>query len=203
MNAEKYFRLLREVKDVSFATVDEAGRPRVRIIDVMFVEGERLYFCTARGKDFYRQLRKDGYVAVAGMNQSYQTVRLAGRVKRLEEQKMWIDRIFRENPGMNSVYPGESRYILEAFCLEEGEGEFFDLGREPIVRESFGFGGIPAGCKGYFITEACIRCGRCVNCCPQKCIRDFTIGQEHCLHCGLCQEGCPAEAIVRRENHDA
>ena len=27
MNAEKYFRLLREVKDVSFATVDEAGRP--------------------------------------------------------------------------------------------------------------------------------------------------------------------------------
>ena len=41
---------------------------------------------------------------------------------------------------MNDVYPGESRYILEAFCIAEGEVEFFDLGKSPIYRETFTLG---------------------------------------------------------------
>ena len=41
---------------------------------------------------------------------------------------------------MNDVYPGESRYILEPFCIEEGQVEFFDLGKSPIYRESFAIG---------------------------------------------------------------
>lgn len=48
--------MLREIKDVAFATVDEDGEPQVRIIDVMLVDDDKLYFCTARGKDFYSQL---------------------------------------------------------------------------------------------------------------------------------------------------
>ena len=58
-------------------------------------------------------------------------IRLTGRAKKLAEQKKWIDRIFNENPSMKAVYPNESRMILEAFCIEEGELEFFDLGKEP------------------------------------------------------------------------
>ena len=54
------------------------------------------------------------------MNKEYQMVRLNGLVKRLENQKYWIDRIFKHNSSMNDVYPNESCYILEAFCLEEG-----------------------------------------------------------------------------------
>jgi len=54
MTAEACIKLLREIKDVAFATVDEEGHPQVRIIDVMIAEGEKLYFCTERGKDFYR-----------------------------------------------------------------------------------------------------------------------------------------------------
>ena len=53
MNIQDCLQLLREIKDVAFATVDEKGFPQVRIIDVMIVENEKLYFCTARGKDFY------------------------------------------------------------------------------------------------------------------------------------------------------
>ena len=134
MNVSTCLNILREIKDVAFATVDENNQPQVRIIDVMLVEDSKLYFCTARGKDFYKQLKNQPYVAIAGMNKE---VRLNGPVKRLENQKYWIDRIFKHNSSMNDVYPNESRYILEAFCLEEGELEFFDLGKEPIYRESF------------------------------------------------------------------
>ena len=58
MNVQRCLEILREVKDVAFATVDEKGLPQIRIIDVMLVENEKLYFCTARGKDFYSQIIK-------------------------------------------------------------------------------------------------------------------------------------------------
>ena len=120
MNVSTCLNILREIKDVAFATVDENNQPQVRIIDVMLVEDSKLYFCTARGKDFYKQLKNQPYVAITGMNKEYQMVRLNGLVKRLENQKYWIDRIFKHNSSMNDVYPNESRDILEAFCLEEG-----------------------------------------------------------------------------------
>ena len=201
MNAQECLNILRRIKDVAFATVDERGLPAIRIIDVMLTEEEKLYFCTSRGKDFYRQLMASGNVATTGMNREYQMVRLSGKAKRLPEQKKWIDRIFRENPSMNQVYPGESRYVLEPFCVDKGQVEFFDLGKSPIVRASFPLGEQTAEEKGFLITQDCIGCGICRESCPQGCIEEgepFVIRQEHCLHCGLCFERCPAGAIERR-----
>jgi len=198
MNAERCLQILREIKDVAFATVDDKGMPQIRIIDIMLVEGEKTYFCTARGKDFYSQLMRDGNVAITGMNREYQMIRLNGKARKLDDQKKWIDRIFVENPSMNSVYPDEnSRYVLEPFCIDNGEVEFFDLGREPIVRETFALGESEKTFKGYEITDKCIQCGKCERICPQKCIKDFVINQTHCLHCGLCFEECPVNAVIK------
>lgn len=88
MNAERCLQILREIKDVAFATVDDKGMPQIRIIDIMLVEDEKVYFCTARGKDFYAQLMRDGNVAVTGMNREYQMIRLNGKARRLDDQKM-------------------------------------------------------------------------------------------------------------------
>lgn len=197
MNAEKCLKILREIKDVAFATVDDEGMPQIRIIDVMLTEGEKLYFCTARGKDFYRQITSNGNVAITGMNKDYQMIRLNGKAKRLDNQKMWIDRIFENNPSMNSVYPDESRYILEAFCIDNGYVEFFDLGVHPIQRETFSLNSKEKTIKGYLITDKCIKCGKCERICPQSCIENFVINQNHCLHCGLCFEECPVKAIKK------
>ncbi len=201
MTIQGCLEILRQVKDAAFATVDEHGAPQVRIIDVMLAEEGALYFCTARGKDFYRQLTASGRVAVTALNQDWQMVRFAGQARKLPQPKEWIDRIFAANPSMNDVYPGESRYILEPFCLDNGQLEFFDLGKSPIVRESFALGEAPAA-KGFAITGGCVGCGLCAAGCPQQCIRPgspYEIVQEHCLHCGLCQETCPAGAVVRRD----
>lgn len=200
MNAQECLQILRKIKDVAFATVDGKGQPQVRIIDIMLVENDKIYFCTARGKDFYRQLMENGQVAITGMNKEYQMVRVNGKAHKLKEQKKWIARIFEENPSMNAVYPGDSRYILEAFCIEKGTGEFFDLGQTPINRETFTFGDVKEEIKGFVIGDICIQCGKCESICPQKCINNFTINQEHCLHCGLCEEQCPVEAIKIIEN---
>lgn len=212
--AQKCLDILREIKDAAFATVDEFGKPQIRIIDVMLVENEKMYFCTARGKDFYRQLTACGDVAVTGLTGDWKMIRLNGRADRLPEQKYWIDRIFEHNPSMNQVYPGESRYILEPFVIDEGKIEIFDLGKNPIFRQTFFLGqavrknenreeedsvgekgdiqeeaaGTEDSCpgKGFQITDACIACGRCAKSCPQQCITPGTPYHIEQEHCLHC-----------------
>ena len=194
MNALECLHILREIKDITFSTVDEKGRPQARIIDVMLVEDDKLYFCTARGKDFYKQLINNNHVVLCAMTKNYEMIRYYGKAHLLENQKYWIDRIFQENSSMNNVYPKDSRYILEAFCIEEGQLEYFNLNQEPIYREYFSINQ-KVKKKGYFITDHCIQCGKCERLCPQQCIHDYQIQQNHCLHCGLCYENCPVQAI--------
>jgi len=197
--AKGFFGLLRDMKDTAMATVAPDGTPRVRIIDVMLVEEDRLYFLTARGKDFYAELTAGGTVAVTGLNDRWETVRVWGKVKNVGQEL--LSRIFEENPSMNGVYPGETRDILEVFCLYEGEGEYFCLAEEPIRRIPFCFGRNEYKKKGFFITDGCMQCGTCAQGCPQNAIDEgspYVIRQENCLHCGRCAEKCPFDAIVRR-----
>ena len=203
MDANTGFQMLREMRDVAFATTAENGAPRVRIIDVMLVEEDKLYFLTARGKDFYRELMANEEVAITGLNDRWETVRVWGKVKNVGSDL--LDRIFDENPSMNGVYPGKTRDILEVFCLYEGEGEYFCLATEPITRCSFSFGQAACTRKGFEITEDCMECGTCAASCPQKAIDEgspFVIRQENCLHCGRCFERCPFGAVSRRSGQE-
>ncbi|BDF59726.1 hypothetical protein CE91St36_25430 [Christensenellaceae bacterium] len=198
METKEYLRVLREIKDCAFATVDENGRPDVRIIDVMMVEDDCLYFLTARGKNFYQQVLNQEFVAITGMTKNWEMVSLRGRVRRVSQD--YLAQIFEKNPSMNDVYPGDSRNILEVFCLFEGQGEYFNLAQTPIFRQTFFVGRPEEQKKGFHITAGCISCGRCAEVCPQNCIEagtPYTIRQEHCLHCGLCAETCPVTAIDR------
>ena len=196
MDTQHYFDLLREIRDTSMATVAGDGTPRIRIIDTMLTKDEKLYFLTARGKDFYQELMKTGQVAVTGLNKRWETVRLQGKVRNIGHE--CLDEIFEKNPSMNSVYPGDSREILEVFCLYEGQGEYFCLADHPIVRKSFCFGDVPLKQRGYRIGPDCISCGTCVSVCPQGAVEEgtpFRIRQENCLHCGRCFENCPVKAV--------
>lgn len=203
MTAQDCLNLLRAIKDVTFSTVDEEGLPTARIIDVMGVGEGFITFLTARGKDFHRELIHDPHVAIAGLSKEWQSVRLSGIARRVsdEGQREAVDRIFADNPSMCTVYPGDARYILEAFVVDEGTLEVFDLATEPIFRKSFSLGGANVRPQGFVITSSCIGCGTCAACCPQQCISEgtpYVIMQEHCLHCGLCCERCPVKAIERR-----
>ena len=196
--ARKYIDMFRKVKITAAATVDQDGHPQARIINVMLAGDDGMYIVTSRGKPFYKQLIETGEIALAAMCPDCQSLKFTGKLRIAD--KKWVDKVFEENPGMNEVYPGESRYVLDAFHIYAGHGEWFDLLHYPISRERFAFGGAALEDVGFRIGEDCTGCGLCAQVCPQKCIAPgapYEIAWEHCLQCGLCAEHCPAGAIAR------
>lgn len=191
------------------ATVDDEGLPVTAAIDIMDADENSLYLLTARGKGFYDRLVKRQFLALTTMKgedtMSSVAVSIRGKVRELGNAK--IPELFGKNPYMQEIYPtDESRQALTVFQIYEGIGEWFDLSKKPIERDSFTFGGAEKKLEGYFITDACIGCGSCAAVCPQSCIVTdsipYVIEPEHCLHCGNCQTACPVGAIERGAYHD-
>ena len=180
--------LQREIHTVIAATMDEEGFPVTCAIDIMDADENGLYFLTAKGKGFYRRLKKDGYLALTGIKgaDTLSRVAISVRGKVAEYGGGRLPQFLEKNPYMKEIYPtAESRKALTVFRLTEGSGEWFDLSKKPIERFSFSIGCPQQETKErYMITNACIGCRRCQTVCPQKCI-DVTvtpavIRQEHC-----------------------
>ena len=192
--------LQRHIHSAVFATMGRDGMPQTRAIDIMLTGEGSLYFLTARGKEFYRQLEEQGFVALTGVKDG-KSVTLRGKIR--PASRDLLEPIFIENPYMESLYPEKTRDALEVFELYEGQGEYFDLTQRPIYRQGFALGEKREASGGYEIGTACTGCGKCLEACPQRCVDlsrvPAVILQEHCLHCGRCVDCCPAGAIIKRE----
>ena len=143
MDLQTCLKKMELVGVLAFAIVDAEGAPQIRNISAIHYEPDALYFFTARGKNFCRELQEDGRVQI----------------------------------------------------------EYFNLGVNPIFRETYLMGHGTIEKKGYIITDQCVGCGTCLAHCPQRCIEEgapYRIRQEHCLHCGSCLKNCPVNAVERR-----
>lgn len=173
----------------------------------MLVDDDCLYFITAKGKEFYRQLMDKKYVAISGMTNgegslNKKAISIRGRIENIGNRL--LDEVFEQNIYMKEIYPSkESRMALEVFRMYEGQGEYFDLSSKPIIRETFAIGkNVQALKSGYFVNDKCRGCKLCYSKCPQKCIdistKSVVINQENCLHCGNCITVCPFGAVEKR-----
>ena len=62
MDLATCLRKMQLVGVLAFATVDETGAPQIRNISAIHYEPDALYFFTARGKNFCKELLRDGRV---------------------------------------------------------------------------------------------------------------------------------------------
>lgn len=203
MDAKTCLQKLQYVGVLAFATVDEFGNPQIRNISAIHYEPDAMYFFTARGKNFCKELLADGRVQILGYTKYKEMIRLSAKAEPVaeENQEQWIDTIFDEQPYLMNVYPEDTRKLAGiVFQITDAQIEYFHLGVNPIFRESYTIGKGHISFKGYQITNACIGCGNCAKNCPQRCIEKgspYKIKQENCLHCGNCHEVCPVKAVER------
>ena len=191
--------LVEQMHSATVATVDEAGRPQTRIIDMMLWDARGVYLLTAKGKAFYAQLMVQRYLALSAAKDK-RSVSLRGKVENIGSER--LDEIFEKNPYMQSIYPADTRKALEVFRLYEAQGEYFDISDPAhIVRDSFAIGESTPRPAGYYVGGSCIGCKLCYSVCPQRCIdisrQPVVIDQHHCLHCGRCAEICPKQTIQK------
>lgn len=204
MDAKTCLKKLKLVGVLNVATVDENGNPQIRCISAVHYEENSFYFFTAKGKNVTKELLADGRVQILVYTKYKEMIRLSAKAYPVSEdrQKECIDTIFNEQPYLANLYPDDKRYIGICFEVTDASIEYFNLGVNPIFRETYTVGNGKAEFKGYRITEKCIGCGKCLKVCPQNCIdkgqpKPFAIRQNNCLHCGACFENCPAGAIIR------
>ena len=204
MDAQTCLKKLEYVGVLAFATVDKNGAPQIRNISAIHYETDRMIFFTAKGKAFCEELLTDGRVQVLGYTKYKEMIRLSANAVSVSEseQEKWIDTIFAEQPYLANVYPGDTRKLAGiVFEIKDAEMEYFNLGVNPIFRESYTIGAGNLTPKGYIISEKCIGCGKCLKNCPQRCIepgKPYRIQQNHCLHCGNCFAVCPVKAVEKR-----
>lgn len=166
--------LQKKIHTVILATIDDRGLPVTCAIDLMLLEDRRLYFLSARGKNFYQRLLMHPYISLTGLKgkdtMSSVAVSIQGKVKNIGHSR--LKEIFAVNPYMKEIYPNEkSRDVLEVFMIEEFNGEYFDLSQKPIFRQRFSHLD-KSNESGYYVTEQCTGCRQCEVVCPQRCI-DF------------------------------
>lgn len=205
MTAPEILHILqKDIHSVVFATIDDRGLPCSTVIDLMLADEKGLYFLTAHGKTFYSRLTEKPFVSISGIKGeetlSSIAITLRGPVENVGKDR--LEEIFQKNPYMEKIYPTpKSRRALEVFCLYKGEGEYFDLSKQPPVRQAFSFGGEEIHERGYRIDkERCIGCQGCRSVCPSGCISNTfprVIDESRCLHCGNCFQICLRKAVQK------
>ena len=139
MGTEDYLKILVEsIHSATIATIAADGHPQTRVIDMMLYDSGGVYFLTARGKEFYAQLKEQGFIALSATKGKL-SVSLRGKVRSIGTEK--LDEIFEKNPYMQGIYPDDTRAALEVFRVCEAQGEYFDIS-EPshVVRDGFVIG---------------------------------------------------------------
>ena len=136
---------------LAFATVDSNGAPQIRNISAIHYEPDAIYFFTARGKNFCKELLEDGRVQILCYTKYKEMIRMSGRAYAVPEEKQakWRDIIFEEQPYLANVYPGDTRRI-GIKCPQK----CIDISAKPAVIQQ----------------KNCLHCGNCYENCPVKAI---------------------------------
>ena len=96
MDAQTCLKKLQCVGVLNFSTVGLDGTPQARCISAIHYTSDALYFFTARGKEFCRELLHDGQVQILAYTRYKEMIRVSAKAVPVPEaeQKRCIDLIF-------------------------------------------------------------------------------------------------------------
>lgn|SRR5574344_396357 len=131
---ERAIKFLQENKEVALATV-ENDKPKIRVFQIMKMEGTNLYFATGYQKGVYRQLTANPAIEVLAMKGDL-SVRMAGKAI-FDVDDATCQEIYQQNPVLPRLYADYKK--LAYFRLELHKLDYYDLKPTPPLFESYDF----------------------------------------------------------------
>lgn len=96
----------------------------------MFEEKGRLYFCTSKTKDAYKQMTAVPYIEYSKTNKDMVWVRVAGKIEFDEDIKI-KEKMFEAVPWLKGLYQSPNNPVFTAFYLEHGTAVVNDFSPNP------------------------------------------------------------------------
>ena len=128
-------RFLKETPMCFVATVAGAA-PKVRPFQFQFEDQGKLWLCTAKSKDVFKQLQANPAVQICAVKEDGTTLRVEGSVA-LEDNMAVKERILAEQPLIKGIYGTADNPDFTTFCLEHGAYVLFDFSGNPPESGTF------------------------------------------------------------------
>lgn len=119
-----------------FIATTDGEQPRVRAFQYQFEQDGKIWFCTAKSKDVYKQLAANQAVEICAVKPDMTWARLTGKVA-LADDRAVKERILAEQPLIKGIYGSADNPDFTVFCLEHGECVVADFSGNPPRKGSF------------------------------------------------------------------
>lgn len=123
---QKAFEFLNKNRDVAFAT-SENNIPKIRVFQIMRIDGRTLYFATSPKKEVYRQLRDNPEVELLAMKGNI-SVRVSGKADFSVEDSIQ-QRIYGGSSILKRLYPDYKSLVY--FKMAINGLDYYDLTPTP------------------------------------------------------------------------
>ena len=123
---------MRKHVEVAFATC-EGNRPKIRVFQIMKMEGTDLYFATSPVKEVYKQLQDNPFIEILS-REGQVSVRCVGKAvfEVGDETKKWI---YEHNAVLSRLYSSYDKMVYFKMGIEQID--YYDLEPTPPVLRHF------------------------------------------------------------------
>lgn len=126
------FQFLKANPVFHLATVD-GNKARVRPFGFSMIRNDKLYFCTNKSKDVYKQLVKNPDIEISGMGSDGTWLRISGKVA-VDESRDSKVQAFKEAPNLLKLYTkGADDEIFVTFYFTEAKATLYSFAEAPKV----------------------------------------------------------------------
>jgi uncharacterized pyridoxamine 5'-phosphate oxidase family protein len=126
------FQFLKANPVFHLATVD-GNKARVRPFGFSMIRNDKLYFCTNKSKDVYKQLVRNPEIEVSAMGSEGTWLRISGKVA-VDDSQDSKAQAFKEAPNLLRLYPkGADDEIFVTFYFTEAKATLYSFTEAPKV----------------------------------------------------------------------
>ncbi|MGL4209853.1 MAG: pyridoxamine 5'-phosphate oxidase family protein [Candidatus Adiutrix sp.] len=113
-----------------FLATSSQGQPKVRPFQFQFEIDGKLWFCTSKNKEVFKQLKQSPQVQIAAVKADMTTLRLSGEI--VPEDNLAVKtRILNTQPLIQSLYGTPDNPDFATFYLNHGNFIIFDFSGNP------------------------------------------------------------------------